>query len=288
MKTLRHSFAAIVIGILSTASHCVMAQVSLAPTFVYVDSPERFGSVVVTNGSTHVQEVIINYSFGYPSADSSGRRYIRYNDAAAEERHDLSGWIRSFPQRFRVEPGRRQVVRMIVEPPHGLQDGVYWTRMTVTASESDAGDDSTPQGTSAQLDFRVKQVIPVVYRKGNPSTGVRVADLFSETDARGTDIRVVLEREGDAPFFGTAVLRLIDASGVRVKEISTSSDVYFSSSTHFHLEADDIAPGTYTAEVSLSARRSDVGARRLPAVTSAARRFSIEIPEPARTVADAE
>lgn len=261
---------------------------ALAPTFVYVDSPERFGSVVVTNSSTRVQEVLIDYAFGYPSADSAGRRFIEYQDAMAAREYDLSEWIRSFPQRFRIEPGRRQVIRMIVEPPEGLEDGVYWTRMTITASESAASESARARGTTAQIDFKVKQVIPVVYRKGNPSTSVKVTDLFSDTDARGTDIRAVLERDGDAPFFGSAVLKLMDESGAEVRKISTTSEVYFTSSTHFHVDAADVGPGRYVAEISLVGKRSDVPATRLPAMTPVVRRFLIEIPKPPPAVADAE
>lgn len=288
MKTFRFTCALGAALILAVAGRPVAAQVSLAPTFVYVDSPERFGSVVVTNSSTHVQEVLIDYAFGYPSADSAGRRFIEYQDVAGARQYDLSGWIRSFPQRFRIEPGRRQIVRMIVEPPQGLEEGVYWTRMTITASESAASESAASRGTTAQVEFKVKQVIPIVYRKGNPTTSARVTDLFYDTDTRGTDIRAVLERDGDAPFFGTVVLKLMDDSGAEVRKISTTSEVYFTSSTHFHLDAADVEPGTYVAEISLVGKRSDVPTRRLPAIEPVARRFLIDIPEPARAVADAE
>lgn len=264
------------------------AQLSLAPTFVFVDSSERVGSVVVTNGSTQVQEVIIDYRFGYPTADSLGRRFIQYDDSLAAERYDLSGWIRSYPQRFRVEPGRRQVVRLLIQPPHDLDDGVYWTRMTITSTEPSAATASGSAGTSARIDFQVKQIIPVVYRKGRSTTGVHVAKLFVEPGTRGTDLRAIVNRDGEEPFFGSMDLKLSDTSGRAVTEISTSTEVYFTSATHFRLEADEVPPGRYDAEVVLRPQRRDVPARQLPAMEPVSRRFTITIPAPAPPVADAK
>ncbi len=286
MTAFRLSCPLVVAVLLSAGS--AMAQLSLAPTFVYVDSPERVGSMVVTNSSTTVQEVIIDYDFGYPSADSMGRRFVQYDDADAAERFDLSGWIRSFPQRFRIEPGRRQVVRMLVQPPHGLADGIYWTRMTITTSEPAHSASSGSTGTSARIDFKLKQVIPIVYRKGRSTTSAQVTDLLVEPGERGTDLRAVITRDGDVPFFGSVVMKLTDDSGRTVKEISTSSEVYFTSSTHFRIDAADVPAGSYTAEARLVPQRSDVPAKYLPAMNPVVRQFSIEIPEPAPAVADAK
>lgn len=280
----RSLFVLIAALLVSTAP--VAAQLSLAPTFVYIDSPDQFASLVVTNGSTTVQEVVLDYAFGYPSTDSLGHRFIQYDDDAALERFDLSEWVVGFPQRFRIEPGRRQVVRMMIRPPADLEDGVYWTRMTITAV--DASQSMQTSGpTSAHVDFRVKQVIPVVYRQGRSTTQADVTDLLAAADGTGIDLRAVFKRTGDVPFFGSAVLKLMDEDGTTIEEVKTSSEVYFEASTFFRMESADIKPGRYVGEVTLTAERPDIPTGNLPAMKPVTRRFQIDIPDPA-ALADAE
>lgn len=264
------------------------AQLSLAPTFVFVDSSEPVGSLIVTNGSASVQEVIINYEFGYPSVDSAGRRVIENDDLQAAEKHDMSAWIRAFPQRFRIEPGRRQVVRMLVQPTKALDDGIYWTRMVVTSTEATPGATQGTSRMSARLDLRLKQVIPIVFRKGSSETSVRVAGLRIEPQAQGADLRALIVRNGAVPFIGSVILNLFGEKGELIKEISTSTEVYYTSATHFRLTAEEVPPGRYEAELRLIPQRRDVPARLLPAMKPVAKRFSIELAAPLPAVADAE
>jgi hypothetical protein len=202
----------------------------------------------------------------------------------AAREHELSPWIRSFPERFRIEPGSRQVIRMMMQPPPDLADGVYWTRMSVTSREDAVGREPG-RGMNANVDFEVKQVISVVYRKGRSTTGARVADLRASWNGTGMDLLALFEREGDVPFFGTAVLRLLDPAGRMVKEIATSTEVYFSSSTHFRLEG--IPAGDYGVEIALTPWRQDVPQGRLPYMDRVTRRFALQIPEASTDVAHA-
>lgn len=252
-------------------------QVTLAPTFVYVDEPARYGTVQLTNASDQVQEVFIDFEFGYPTADASGQRYLEYDDADTEADHSLSPWIRSFPERFRIPPKHRRTIRLMIDAPEDLSGDMYWTRMVVTSREE------VPPGSEkgpAQIHFEFKQVIPVVFERGSASTDVAITDLFVDAQPRHVTLVAAVDRTGEAPFFGSIDLSLMNEEGTEVARRSTTTEAYYAASTYFTIDREALPAGRYLADVTLRAERNDVRKGDVPAMRPVTRRFVVHVPEP--------
>ena len=75
---------------------------------------------------------MVDLRFGFPDTDSNGTPFIRFIDDPGPEFPSAVDWIRPYPRRLRLEPGEKQVVRLLATPPDDLPDGEYWTRMIVS------------------------------------------------------------------------------------------------------------------------------------------------------------
>ncbi len=115
----------IAFSIVLLVSSLTQAQVIVAPTVLFMSDQSRFGTFVVMNRSNTPQEISISFRFGFPESDSAGITRMEYSDTAMERLHSCQEWLKGFPQKFIVNPGQQQVVRLLVAPPTGIADGEY-------------------------------------------------------------------------------------------------------------------------------------------------------------------
>ncbi len=64
----------------------LLAQVTVAPSMLFIDSKSGIGNLYITNNSASPQEVSISFAFGFPDADSVGNATMNYNDTVAPKR----------------------------------------------------------------------------------------------------------------------------------------------------------------------------------------------------------
>ncbi len=128
--------------ILSAFAQSAAAQVMIAPTMIYMDVREPFETFTVINQSDAPQEVSLEFEFGYPTSDEAGNRVFEFGDSIAAESYSLNEWIRAFPRQFILEPGNRQVVRLMVRAPSTLPEAVYWTRLATRSMDHTTVDKS--------------------------------------------------------------------------------------------------------------------------------------------------
>ena len=98
----------------------VLSAVLVAPHAVFIDHRSRTGRITLANPGTEPEEIEIELKFGYPETDSAGNPYVKLIDEPPPGAPSAAGWIRAFPRRVRLEPGQRQVVRLLATPPHPL------------------------------------------------------------------------------------------------------------------------------------------------------------------------
>lgn len=241
----------------------IAAQVVVSPPVITLVEPERFGSFTVENRSSVAQEVTVEFRFGYPASDSAGNLRMEYDDSAAAARFSMAPWVRAFPRRVLLGPGQRQLIRLTARPPEGLADGVYWTRLVTSSVPESAPVDSTPDGIAPRITFRLQQITTLLYRRGAVGTSVGIGPVTFHADSMQPYLIVPLARTGVAPFLGTVTLRVENSRGARVHEATESTAVYFSLVKRFALPPSLMAPGTYTAEVTLAAERPDASPEAL-------------------------
>ncbi|HYE97055.1 MAG TPA: hypothetical protein VD962_12675 [Rubricoccaceae bacterium] len=273
LAALRHRAGPLlVLLVMSTGSGA--AQVALAPTALFIDPQSHFGTFLVANRGDQIQEVSVDFAFGYPSADSTGRAFMEYGDSEAAARYSIAGWLRGFPRAFTLAPGQRQVVRLQMRPPPGLADGMYWARIKVTSTpQTPLAAPQTADAVSTHLAYRFEQVIAAFYKKGDPGTGLDVRDVQIAAEGDDAVARVHVARTGDAPFLGTVVLALYDAQGHRVREAAVMTSVYFDTVEQVRLPIEGLPAGPYTAEVRFESRRRDIPGSDLVQMAPVAQRL---------------
>ena len=240
-------------------ANTVAAQVTIAPTALFIDDRARFGTYLVLNGSNQVQEVSINFEFGYPDTDEEGNSFMNYRDEEAQARYSMADWVRGFPRTFTLQPGERQTVRLTVRPPGDIPDGTYWTRIRTTSNPAVPDIDAAPvDGVQAQITFQFNQVTAGFFKKGNVTTGVNIENVTVDVADGQAVVRARTQRAGNSPFLGSMFLLVRDANNNIVHEDRSSTTVYMNAVRRMEFDASGLRPGNYTAEVRFESRRPDI------------------------------
>lgn len=235
-----------------------VAQITIAPIMLFLDEQNRFGTLTVMNGSEQVQEVSIEFPFGYPVTTEEGNIEMVYNDSTTAEEWGISEAIRGFPQNFTLQPGQRQVVRLTIRPRE-FQDGMYWSRIRTTSSpQSPPVGETSEDEITTQITYKFEQITTVFYKHGDVNTGLDIKNINAEQNSDTVEIITDVTRTGNAPFLGSIELTVRDSQGNIVNEQRTSTSIYFDYRQVFELNGSDLSPGNYEAEIAFISERNDV------------------------------
>ncbi len=236
------------------------AQVSIAPSTVYISDQTNIGTVYVSNRSDEAQEVSIEFAFGYPSSDPDGNIVMQYDDHEAFEKHAINEWVRAFPRSFVLGPRQQQTVRLQVRPQPQAGDGTYWTRVRVLANPQTPDIDlaTEEEGVTTRITFRFEQIIAAFYKKGNTTTGLNVKQVEVRQEENRLMLLPHLQRTGNSPFIGSMRAIMYDAEGNMVKERQTTTTAYFEEVRRLEMDTEDLAPGNYRIELTFETRRGDI------------------------------
>lgn len=243
----------------------IYAQVTIAPTNLFLDSGNRFGTYMVINGSAQSQEISIDFYYGYFKSDETGNTKMIDDDSTTAERYSIAGYVRAFPQNFVLAPGQRQVVRLRVNAPNDLPDGTYWARIrTASTPETPPVEVTSTEAVTAQVGITVEQVTGLFYKKGNVTTGIEVEEIRTELMENGqlavlTDVK----RTGNSPFLGSITASLLNSNNETVKEAFVSTSIYFDGTHRQTLNISDVPAGKYKIRVRFESRRSDIASSDL-------------------------
>ena len=246
-----------------TLGPLVSWAVLVAPHAVFIDARTRTGLVYLINTGTSAEEITVETRFGYPDTDSAGGIFVRMIDEPPAEAPSAAGWIRPFPRRVVVQPGERQVIRLLAQPPVGLPEGEYWTRLVVTSRGAQVAVQGSDSVVRAGISLIVSTIISVTYRNGQVQTGIRLDEFRADDGGDSLVAWVGLTRQGNAAYLGTTWIRLRDAAGRVVREWETPTAVYYSLHRRFAFPLDSVPPGAYTAQLEVSTARSDLPAANI-------------------------
>jgi hypothetical protein len=245
-------------------SGMLKAQISLAPSFVFIDENNGVGNVFVNNNSDKSYELSVNFAFGYPGSTAEGNIAMNYTDTAAYSKYALDPMVRAFPRSFILKPGEQRTVRLQVVPKERKNEGFFFTRMKVLAKpQSVEVADTMTQGIGTQINFNFEQITAVFYHKGKVTTGLDIKSIDVNQKDGNLVILPLLQRTGNAPFLGSMFAKLKDAQGKVIAETQSSTTVYFEEIRRLDMKLDNVAAGTYTLELSFETRRNDMQASDL-------------------------
>jgi len=237
----------------------LVAQISLAPSFVFIDEKSGVGNLFVSNSSEKPYEVTISFAFGYPASDSDGNLVMNYDDSIAYAGYALDSMVRTFPRSFILAGGEQRTVRIQVIPGQRKKEGFYFTRMKVMAKPQTpevTGD--LAEGIGTKISFNFEQITALFYRRGKVSTGLEVKDVNITQVDSVLQIRPTLLRTGNAPYLGSMFAKLKDGRGNVVAETQSTTTAYFEVIRRIDLIVAKVPAGDYTLELSFETRRNDM------------------------------
>ena len=252
----------------------------VAPHALYLSDRQPTGEIFLVNQSDQAEDVTIEVVFGYPESDSTGEMQIRFEPDPGPDAPSAAGWLRAFPRRLRVPPGRRQAVRIQATPPAGLPEGEYWSRLVVTSQP--ARDAALGQGDTvvrAGIVFELRTVTSVAFRNGAVTTGLRLDSARATGMADSVEVWMGLTREGNAAFIGSVSFELVDGAGETVQTWGPSPmAVYYGVNRRFALPLDGARGGTYDVKVLISTARTDIPASSLLPAPPIEHRIPVTLP----------
>ena len=247
------------------------AQVTVAPSILFIDSKSGIGNLYITNNSATPQEVSISFAFGYPDADSAGNATMNYNDTIAASTYALNPMVRAYPRSFLLSPKQEQTVRLQVRTKSSVKDAFFFSRVKVTSSQKTPDvEKKITDAVTTQINFKFDQVLPVFYRKGNVSTGLIVHDVSTTSKDKKLTIVADVERTGNAAFIGSMKAELYSAANEKVALSEATASIYFRMKNKIELDISKAAKGKHKLLLTFETKRSDVAVEDLlqaPTVT---------------------
>jgi hypothetical protein len=246
------------------ATETVSAQVTVAPTMLFIDSKKGIGNLFVTNNSASSQEVSISFAFGYPCSDSAGNAIMRYDDTAAAETFALNPYVKAYPRKFFLGSREEQTVRLQVRVKKAAKNAFYFTRIKVTSNQKTPDVEKTiGDSISTRINFKFDQILPVFYRRGKVSTGLTIHDISTTSGDGKLTVLADVERTGGAPFIGSMRAELFSPGKKRVALFETTAAVYFRTKNRFELDISKAGKGGHRLALAFETKRGDVSKKNL-------------------------
>jgi len=271
LRPLRAVLALALLAIVAPAGRAWAVTVS--PTALFIDSRSPTGTLTLYNSGTRPEELEVSVAFGYPRTDSTGAVTVELVEAAPAGEPSLVPYLRVFPRRLVLQPGQRQVLRVMVQPPAGLAAGEYWGRVVVRSRGGQEPVEQTQGDVRMQIAVETAVATAVLFRKGEVTTGVAVNAATAATEGNDAVLTLDLERRGGGAYLGRVTTRLVAPNGTVAAELEDAVALYRSLRLRVRLPFPAGATRTgYRLEYTVDTERSDLpatGALKAPPVSGA-------------------
>lgn len=254
---------AALVALLTAVLPAIITAIYVSPTTVFIDERTRSAQITVGNPGDQPEEATIELKFGFPDADSAGTPYIRFVDDPGPEFPSAAEWIRSFPQRVRLEPGAQQTVRLLARPPDSLPDGEYWTRLIVTGRRPTVDVTAGAGNVRAGLNLEIRLIATALFRKGRVTTGLAIRQLEAEAEGDSLAVWANLTRSGNAAWHGTADIEMVRGRRDVVRHWTYPLAVYYPLRRRFAFPLAALEPGDYMVRLRMRTERPDLPAERV-------------------------
>ena len=255
------SSAMAVIGLLALSTSTARA-VAVSPTALYISSRNPSALLTLINTSSRPEEIELSIGFGYPVSDSAGVLHVDIVDVAGAGEPSLTSFLRVFPRRLVLQPGQKQVVRVMVAMPPGASDGEYWGRVLVKSRGGEPPIEQTQGNVRMQLALETTFATAVFFQKGEIKTGIAIPAAEAHRMGDSVQFTLDLKREQNGAFLGRIHAELVNAAGTTVAEVEDVAAVYRTLRRRFVLRTGSVLPpGSYTVRYLIDTERPDLPAQ---------------------------
>lgn len=194
--------------------------VNISPMRVLINGKQRSAELRVINKANEPVQVETDFRFRSLRANNDGEFYLDSNVTPDEMARSCDTWIKVFPKKFVLGPKSTRVIRVIAMIPDSLDDGEYWSRLSILSEKVEGPRALSKRDTTQPIAFKVNLVtginIPIVVRKGKAETGVELGSILARRDTAGMKIFVDTRRLGNSAYRGILSATVNDASGKEV------------------------------------------------------------------------
>jgi hypothetical protein len=243
------------IGVTTSAAHAV----TVSPTALYISSRNPSALLTLINTGSRPEEIELTIGFGYPVSDTAGVLRVDILDSGRAGDPSLTSYLRVFPRRLVLQPGQRQVVRVMVAMPAGAADGEYWGRVLVKSRGGEPPIEQSQGNVRIQLSLETTFATAVFFHKGDVKTGISIPSVEARRLGDSVQFTIDLKRESNAAFLGRVHAELVNASGATVAEVEDVAAVYRTLRRRFVLRTGSPLPaGAYTVRYVVDTERPDL------------------------------
>jgi P pilus assembly chaperone PapD len=195
----------------------------LSPVRVIFTDRQRSADVHVINPS----QESITYAISTVTMRKDAKGDLREVTNETEAERTIKNMIRFSPRRATIEPGKRQVVKLMVNKPNDLPPGEYQIRLRLSPQPNapKTAETNLPQhgGSRIALELIVDSTFPIIIQHGGIAAEVTPVALSVKQTAEspsGIAAEVKLSRSGNASAFGNVRLQYIPTNDPKaIREI---------------------------------------------------------------------
>ncbi len=209
-----------VLVVFALADACLAATKTLLLTPIRAIFTDRQRSVDIHVNNTGKESVSYVISLVTMRKDKDGQ--LREVQTATEAEQLVKSMVRFSPRRATIEPGKRQIVKLMVRKPQDLPPGEYQTRLSLSPQPDNSPKQASQVGVSSSdgksafnIDILVTSTIPVVIQNGDIAPQVTPLAFSLQKSAKGSTelmAEVKFDRSGLGSAFGNVNLEYLPAN----------------------------------------------------------------------------
>lgn len=188
------------------SSICMISQsyanLLISPTRVAFEDRSRTEQVILINQSDAAQTYRLEW---VEQTMTDSGQYVELTED--QEFNRASDLIRYSPRQVTLQPGERQVIKLLARRPAGLANGEYRSHLKFTAIPSDLNseEEQIGQGMAMKLHLFLSYAIPVIVKKGEEKASASLEDVNAIYTDAGQRLQVTLSKRGNFGVSGDLV-----------------------------------------------------------------------------------
>ena len=236
----------------------VLAQgVVITPHFVFVSDRDKSTTIDLYNSGGVTVDLSLSTVFGTYKTDSVGGIVVVPDADPPANAPSAAKWFEVYPRHAVLRANAHQVIKILAVPPAGLPDGEYRTRLIVYV-KPDVPPPLAQVTTTIALNVEIKTSLSMIYRQGAMSSGVKISDVRATVNGDYLDVRLNLEKTGNASFFGKLRGGLVETTGRVVVPLDVNLAMNETMEPRFRLPLGALKSGTYSLRLNISSDRVDI------------------------------
>lgn len=195
MSRLINAFTKITTLILISFSVCLQAGVVISPTKVTLEDRERAEKIFLINNSNQMQTYRLSW-LEYNANETGGYKKLTEDQKASF--NSASPMIRFSPKQVTLKPNSKQVVKLAVRRPKGLEVGEYRSHLLLTALPPKRKVSENREDQATQMNVLLSYSLPVIVKHGTGISTASIDDvkLTHDKKNKNTEIKVTMSKEG--------------------------------------------------------------------------------------------